>query len=201
MPPLVRAIDPKYLVPLRSTWNAPAKSLLDHHQANHPNEPKLRPTIRSYGIFGNAIFYEFYGRQITPSTAQFHKREFDYHNGMTVPESEAAAMLLERTFKSVSWDTANERIVGITENGEKYSIEGTNVVQAGLALTIMRAEAEKHSSGAERGIGWVEAVFHPQTFLSKAASPLQVIITVPDDPNLYSDAIRRGFQLALANRL
>ena len=197
--PLVRAICPQSLVPVRN--------LLEHRQAARPNEPKQSPVFRSYGIFGNAVFYEFYGRQISPSTTLLHRREFDYLHGLDAPQSEIALAALEQAVgKDVYWDKPNDRIVAITREGIMLSLRGTNLVEAAVALPLMYDEVLKHSPGAEKGISIVEAaVVNPREYLSRAASPLQVKLTIPNlnnfDPTLYGEAVKHGFQLALANRL
>jgi hypothetical protein len=216
---LLRAINLDHLVPLRARTPS-GKNLLEYYQECHPKEPRCQLITRSYGISGDAIFYEFYGQQVSPSHIGIC--EF-LPNALTKPESEVAALSLEQVFgiagqdaftvdwgrprgRGVYWDTVNDRIVAIANKGLMLSIRGTNLVEAAVVLPLLFDEALKHSPKFEKGISWVEAaVVSPQEYWSQAASPLRVRTTVRNlknfVPGIYNKSASLAFELALANRL
>lgn len=195
------------LLPLRSpkplNGGNVAPNLLDHHKANHPDEPWLKPSM--YNI-GNSLVagYDLQSMFVrvalldSPPTKDYvgNLLEVKYKN-----IADVAALALEQAFGKaedendaflfdwgmpyninpgrVFWDVDNDRIIAKTKEGFVLSLCGSNVVEGGIYLTRMYKHILSIMKGIPEGIQFVEAKINDNEAWSIAASPLIVRLSLP----------------------
>jgi hypothetical protein len=203
---LIKAVDPKNLLPLRSPWNEPRprQSLLANHQTYH-HEPRISPTETRHAFLGASLYWNCFGAKVFPTREMLSARNYN-PTALNLPPSEIAAKVLEVTFLDVSWDKPNDRTVVTAKERFKLSGQGTNVVEMAVLLPLLYKLTLEHASKIKQGIGWVEAAFtSPKINLAQAGGSLQIKITVPGvgdqqyfNPRSYCETVTKAFLNAIS---